>query len=330
MPFRETKNTLERLDAFRLAWFILESVRPCIMVPVPVILISGYLGSGKTTFLNHLLTLPPIAACRKAIIMNEFGTLGVDGELITPGDYQRFDLNKGSLYCICIKTEFLKTLSIIADEVQPELLIVEATGVAEPCDLERILDDPGLRGRFMIKGNLCIVDALNFSKVAPYMRSAQDQVKQADGIVVNKADLVEDADLDCLHAVLCSLNPHAPHTTVSYGAMPEDFLQRLRHTRYTGHMASEPPQDIRAVSLQLKAPVSRDAFLAALTSLKSSLLRLKGTVDFGSGPVLLQGVFEHIEESEPPAAACNRRGVVIIFRGMEAADVEQRFASIMP
>lgn len=299
------------------------------MTAIPVVLITGYLGAGKTTFLNHLLSLPAIRERKKVLIINEFGSLGVDGELVEPGDYRRFDLNKGSLFCICIKTDFLKTLSTIANEVRPELCLVEATGVADPCDLEGFLDAPDLAGRFRIEASLCIVDALNFTKVAPYMRPSQNQVKRADGIIVNKADLVDKPVLSCLHAVLCSLNPHVPQEAVSFGRMSESFLDRVRHARHKGTMATEPPKDIKAVSLQLNDTVPEAAFMTAVRALGEHLLRLKGTVDFGAGPVLLQGVFDRIEQQEPPAAARGKRAVVIIVQGLEPEAVQRAFADFV-
>ncbi|HAU37118.1 MAG TPA: hypothetical protein DCX07_05315, partial [Phycisphaerales bacterium] len=83
----------------------------------------------------------------------------------------------------------LRALERIAREVAPELVILEATGVSETSDLERIIDSPGLRDRFVVRANLCVVDASAFTKVAPFLRAATSQARAADAIVVNKCDL---------------------------------------------------------------------------------------------------------------------------------------------
>ncbi|MCE5273144.1 GTP-binding protein, partial [bacterium] len=77
------------------------------MSRIPIILLTGYLGAGKTTLLNHLLSRPEIRERNVALIINEFGELGVDGRLVEAGTRPVYELNKGSLFCVCIKTDFL-------------------------------------------------------------------------------------------------------------------------------------------------------------------------------------------------------------------------------
>ncbi len=162
------------------------------MKTIPVYLLTGYLGSGKTTLLNHLLSDPQLAGQRIALIVNEFGALGVDGQLVSGADGQVFELSRGSLFCACIRTDFARALEQIADDVQPDLVLAEATGVAATSDLVGFFDMAHGQSRFRVQANVCIVDSLNFTKVLPYLKAASAQVVSADGIVINKSDLMDE------------------------------------------------------------------------------------------------------------------------------------------
>ena len=250
------------------------------MPPIPILLITGFLGAGKTTLLNQVLQLPGIREREIALIINEFGATGVDGALVESGERPKFELNKGSLFCICVKTDFIKTLDEIATRVRPELLIVEATGIAETRDLMAFVDEPHLQDNFRIRANLCLVDAANFTKVAPNLKAARGQVRWADGIVLNKTDLAATGELEKLRAVLAEMNPDAPVFETTYGAIDDEFIEGLRHREHPGELLQEPPDPLFSVSFETDRPVDRARFEAVIGELQESLLRLKGWVGF--------------------------------------------------
>jgi G3E family GTPase len=271
-------------------------------IPIPVLLLTGYLGAGKTTLLNHLLQLPGIKARKVALIINEFGPLGIDGKLVAPGDYTKFELNKGSVFCICIKTDFIRTLDAIVGEVKPDLVIVEATGVADPCDLGQLLDTPHLRAALRIWANVCLVDAAGFTQVAAFLRTAPRQVMWADGLVINKSDLVPEPDIATLHDILRGLNPVAPQIAVSFGQIPETFLAGLTHQVRLGPIPEAPLAELASASFQTEAVVDERRFYETIASFKGGLLRLKGTVCFKERSRFVEVVNGRITEKEPPAA----------------------------
>jgi len=271
--------------------------------PFPLVILTGYLGAGKTSLLNHLLALPSIRGRKVALIINEFGTLGIDGLKVEAGVHAKFELNRGSLFCICIKTEFIKTLTTIAGEVQPDLVLVEATGVADPCDIEQFLDVPTLAGRFRVQASVCVVDAEGFTRVAAFMQSARRQAVWADGIAINKTDLVTPSDLGILRHVLTGLNPRAPQVEVTYGRIPDTFLYSLVHERRPEPASERPPEDMVSVSLQTHRVVDRAAFMGAIMSLGDNLLRLKGVVRFHDGRFFVDVVNGRVTEEHPPAGS---------------------------
>ena len=94
-------------------------------------------------------------------MINEFGTLGVDGNLIPPGKYHKYEINRGSIFCTCTRTDFLATLRKVAASSNCDHLLIEATGIAETGDLFRMIEEPSLARIFQIHANICLVDALN-------------------------------------------------------------------------------------------------------------------------------------------------------------------------
>lgn len=278
-----------------------EPLSPEYRPPIPLVILTGYLGTGKTSLLNHLLALPSIRGRKLALIINEFGTLGIDGLKVESGAQAKFELNRGSLFCICIKTEFIKTLTTIAEEVQPDLVLVEATGVADPCDIEQFLEGPTLAGRFRVQASVCVVDAEGFTRVAAFMQAARRQAVWSDGLVINKTDLVTPSDLGVLRQVLVGLNPRAPQVAVTYGRIPEAFLLSLVHERRPAPAAERPPDDLVSVSLETDCVVDRAAFMGAIAALGGHLLRLKGAVRFPDGRAFVEVVNGRVTEGAPPA-----------------------------
>lgn len=269
------------------------------MKTIDVYILTGFVGAGKTTLLNHLLKSEPFVSARAALIINEFGKIGVDGALVQRQDLKRYDINKGSIFCICTKTDFLKALTEIAESGNYDSLLIEATGIAETVDIESFLDAPKLKEMFQIKANLCLVDAANFIRVAAFLKPAKTQVQYADALIVNKTDLVSDAELDTLQKILSELNPAAPIVLTQYGRTGTDILNTIEHRIHEDKVIEQPPEDIIAVSISSGRPIDREAFYQTLDNLKGNLLRLKGNVHFGDEARFVELAGTAIAETQP-------------------------------
>jgi G3E family GTPase len=294
------------------------------MKTIPVYLLTGYLGSGKTTLLNHLLSDPQLAGQRIALIVNEFGELGVDGQLVTGAEGQVFELSRGSLFCACIRADFARTLQQIAGDVQPDLVIAEATGVAATSDLVEFFDMAQGEFRFHVRANVCVVDSLNLTKVLPYLKAARSQVLGADGIVSNKSELLDESGHTRLAKLLAEMNPTAVQIRTTHGRVPWDFFRELQHTRHLGDQVDGPPADIIACSL----PAERgdwQTLVAAIRQLGDRLLRLKGIVDLGSGPELIESVFGSASR-KPMTAGPLRFGITAIGWKISEEELRRVFA----
>lgn len=293
---------------------------------IPVVLITGYLGAGKTTLLNRLLARPEIASANPALIINEFGPIGIDARLLPAGAWSKCEINRGSLFCACTKPQLIESLQAIASARRAGIVLVESTGIAETRNIEGSLAVPHLTAAFHISANLCIVDAVSFVKVAAYLRIASEQVRWADGIVLNKCDQAPPAELDRLSAILREMNPDAPQARAAFGELPEAFLSGLTHRSRAGDPLPGPPADITAAAVRSPRAVDRTRFDAALRDLGPRILRLKGNITWSDGTTrfveLIAGTLTEKDECE---ALYPRTAFTVIAWKTPAAELQRVF-----
>lgn len=249
---------------------------------IPIILITGFLGSGKTSFLNNLLGLDHIKEKKISLIINEFGKLGIDGSLVESNEYPLYEINKGSVFCICVKTDLIKTFKDIAENVKPDLVIIEATGIAQPGDIISLIKDSEADYKFRISSNICLVDSANFIKVLANLKSVKEQVKFADAVIINKEDLVLQGELNIVKELVNAINPSAKKVTASFGRVSPSFINNIKHRSEPADIISCPPPLVYAFSVESGKKTNKETFLKLLENYKNNILRLKGTVDFGS------------------------------------------------
>ncbi|MCP3029794.1 GTP-binding protein [Halobacillus sp. A1] len=178
---------------------------------IPVTIVTGYLGSGKTTFLNHILNHTEE---KVALIVNEFGDIGIDDQLIEHTNEEIIEINSG---CICcnVRKDLIDTLSMLAFSreekvVEFERVVIETTGLADPAPVvQTFLMDKEIMEDFIIDSVCTLVDAKHISKHFEHKSEALSQIAFADVILVNKVDLVTIDELDILIKRLETINPTA-------------------------------------------------------------------------------------------------------------------------
>jgi G3E family GTPase len=176
---------------------------------VKTVVVGGFLGAGKTTFVLEQVAR---SGQRVAVLVNDFGELGVDGELIrVRGGIEVVELPGG---CICCtqKSGLLESVQRVAAQLAPDLLIIEPSGVAETSELLQTLSDPCLDSVIEVQAVVAILDALTFlefSEPDAFGLFFLDQVRSADLILINKADLVPQETLDRIEERVAHLNPGA-------------------------------------------------------------------------------------------------------------------------
>lgn len=175
--------------------------------PTDLILLGGFLGAGKTTLLNRLLGL--ITNRPIGVIVNEFGEHGIDGALVAPG-HEPVELNGGQIFCSCLSPRLLEALIDMQERALPTVL-VEASGLARPASLDSLLEQLGrlAPGAFRFRGLVTVVDADRYDTLARMAPVVEEQVSYASLILVNKADLVEEARIAQVEERVREINPGA-------------------------------------------------------------------------------------------------------------------------
>jgi G3E family GTPase len=187
---------------------------------VPVTIITGFLGSGKTTLLNHILQNQQ--GIKTAVLVNEFGEIGIDNDLIVATGEDMVELNNGCI-CCTINEDLVKAVhKVLARSEQIDYLVVETTGLADPLPVALTFLGTELRDLTRLDSIITLVDAANFSLDLFNSEAAQSQITYGDIILLNKTDLVDEADVDLLELRLRDMKEDARiiRTTKSQVSLP--------------------------------------------------------------------------------------------------------------
>ena len=255
--------------------------------PIPLTVIGGYLGAGKTTLLNQLLRRN--TGRRLALVVNDFGSINIDAELIADHDGETVSLTNGCI-CCSMANGFLTALTQLRDRPEPpEHIVVEASGVADPVKLGQYGHMPGFR----LDGVIVLADVETVrrrSRDRFVGRTVIRQLKGADLVVMTKSDLVSDEDRDAVRAWLRAMAPAASLVEVTNGAVPPEVILDVGT-----HASGTPPRDQREVesdhqraydtwTYERDSPMPVDAVSALADALPDGVLRAKGLVHLAEDP----------------------------------------------
>ena len=186
--------------------------------------ITGFLGAGKTTLLLNILER--LKNHRIGMIQNEFGKLGIDGEILRNDDIQMVEINRGSIFCSCLKLNFVNALAEMAQQ-DFEYLFVESSGLGDPSNVEEILQaTQAVSGKaYDFRGVICLVDAVNFMEQLGDLETVYRQLKHCHLAVITKSDLVKEEQVQSLVKKIREINPVCKIEKSVKGKMDYGFLQ---------------------------------------------------------------------------------------------------------
>jgi G3E family GTPase len=246
---------------------------------LPLTVIGGFLGAGKTTLVNRLLS--GTHGVRVAVLVNDFGRINIDAELITSQTADTISLANGCA-CCTIAGDLTKTLlELAARDEPPEAIVLEASGLADPLGIAQVaLANPALR----LDGILAVLDAEAAARTAADPACAATfaaQVAAADLVILNKADLADAATLTAVRALAGELAPGKPVIETSQSEIPAEIVLGIRSTRT---LAPGPTQDaghasaFGSWSASTEALLDSDKLRAMLDALPEGVLRAKGVL----------------------------------------------------
>lgn len=191
-------------------------------------LTTGFLGTGKTTFLKNFIRLFP--GQKIQLIVNEFGKEGVDGVLLAElGAFLR-EISGGSVFCACRLDQFEKVLRQSAD-LNADVILVEASGLSDPTGVRRLFSQTDRFPNIDYQGAICLVDAVRFPKLYASARTCVKQLAASDVAVVNKIDLADSSQLAQTLELIRGQRPDMPVITTSFGAVTASLLDTLDQAR---------------------------------------------------------------------------------------------------
>jgi G3E family GTPase len=318
----------------------------------PVTLITGFLGSGKTTLLQRLLLDPALSDT--AVLINEFGDIGLDHHLLERIDETMVMLQSGCV-CCTIRGELSTAIKDLHSRRERGLLppfrrlVIESTGLADPFPiLSTVRSDPVLRHHFRLGNVITTVDAVNGARQLDAQPESIKQVAVADRLVLTKTDLATVEVVDCLTQRLRHINPGAPLWRGAEDDLDADALlsadgdsaehwQRADRLGDTGHTPDDHHRhadDIRTLALSFDEPVDWTRFGIWLTMLLhrpgGELLRVKGILNVADAatPVAVHAV-QHLVHPPRHLGAwpdrVRRSRLVFIARGLDPVVIERSF-----
>lgn len=332
---------------------------------IAVTIFTGFLGSGKTTLLNRVLKDPLLTDT--AVIVNEFGEVGIDNLLVEQADDGVIELSNGCL-CCTIRGQLVDSLASLVDRLQTgrikslKHVVIETTGLADPAPiLQALLGHPAMVQSFAIDGVITTVDAVNGLETLARHKEARNQVAFADRIVLTKTDLIEDKKtLEPLMRELGKLNPTAeilysdaahcpPSALVNIGVFDlskkapdiKNWLgkEEEHEHHHHHHDVNRHSDTIHAFSLTHDKPIPYFALEAFIDLLRANhgakMLRMKGIVELEedpSRPVVIHGVqtlfHPPVRLSKWPEGRHETR-LVMITDGIDETTVREMFDAFL-
>ena len=256
-----------------------------------LILLLGFLGSGKTTLMQRILD--KYAGKKIGILINDFGKLNVDSILLERNGVPMQELSNGSIFCACIKANFYDSL-VEMSVYELEYLFIEASGLVDPSSMPDILEAiaPRVKSPYIFNGSVCVVDLHNFIKLLNVFPAVGNQIDYADAIILNKSDLADEITRSEVKKKINELNPRADIFITSHCDVDVvSIVESLCFSRDTDRESSNTYES-RPKSLMIEGDgvFDRTAIENLIKDISAHTYRIKGFAETDKGAVEIHAV----------------------------------------
>ncbi len=283
---------------------------------IPILLVTGFLGAGKTTFINKLLKDNPDK--KISLILNEFGDIKLESQFVKKdGVGLVTELSNGCLCCVA-NVDLPRVIRYTLDQApQTQQLIIEASGLSDPDPVRATLQSPDLSHLIKLDTTVVIVDALNFATTAPKHPLVMSQIADADLVVIAKSSTLSSDDLSDFTKKIGSIGTGT--TTLVWEQIVDSsifFEPPITHLQKMSS-ADHQHEHVDTYIYQSKIPVNLQALLEYLKNLPTDILRVKGYVDVNGSRYLIQKVGNHLDVRLGVVNTEDINKVVILFLGSQ-------------
>jgi len=279
---------------------------------ISLILLSGFLGAGKTTLMTSIIN--NFANQKIGIIVNEFGEAGVDDVLLARYGIKMKLLNNGSIFCACLKDSFLQSLIDMSGK-DISYLFIEPSGLADPSEMTKILDaiSHKLHTAYNYRGVVSVVDAETFPQLSRILPALTRQVEYSCTAIINKADLVDAAQLKQVSDLVTEINPSCEIIVTSHCQVDiRGIVEKLSVVNRQAQDSTNTPES-RPFSIVLKATgnTSIDDARNFIQTVMPNAYRIKGFLPISDGIITISAVGSVIN-IEPWTKEAPTMGLVVI------------------
>jgi G3E family GTPase len=257
--------------------------------PLPVVALTGFLGSGKTSLLQHWLTQATVEPQKMALVINDFGAVNIDAALLSQPMIEMREIAGGCVCCASFE-ELVEQLSALSARPEIELAWLETSGLAETEEMLDRLTSPELLDKITLRRLVQVIDAANFPASWRHRAAEVEQTQYADWLILNKIDLVDQTRQEELLRQLRELNPTAQIRTATRGKADSTGLLEDSRKRDSSGAAHEHPHEhdhneaASSYFYPLRSAVARSDFEKFLNALPEGVYRAKGFVRFTDNP----------------------------------------------
>jgi G3E family GTPase len=287
---------------------------------IPVLVLTGFLGSGKTTLLNRLMQARPASRGKLAIVVNELGEVGIDGDLLPKGMTRQVELPGGCICCVLNEELDTTVIELLDGTPDIDMIVIETTGIAEPMPICWSLEREPLSGRVRLIAVLTVVDVTNFEQSRGLTPGVDAQIEYADILAASKTDLLAEGNTpEGLLTTLRALNPDAPLITGPADEMvallwrlvtdpeplPTSAARRAAGSHDHDHLAGEHANEgtilssvhgFETIWLPIEGVLDFEELSAQLEELPGNWVRIKGiapVIDRSTGDAATRWVAFH-------------------------------------
>ena len=249
---------------------------------IPICLVTGFLGSGKTSFLRHIAAEQ--REQRLAYIVNEFSSFDIDGDVISHDAENVKAIPGGSIFCRCLVTEFIGTLSRLSEDFgELDGVVIEASGMADPSVTGQMLEETKLDKVYGPLRVISIVDPNSYHKLSAVLPGIVKQVEAAGVVLVNKIDICTEAQVESTVASVRNLNPAAEIMTCSNGRIMPDLFGGGDRAGAAGEYAKCRDPNYASMVLEDLPPIEPETLRGVLEEMRDDIYRVKGYIPTSQG-----------------------------------------------